>query len=152
MSDMRQCSTCFSLSTPTNFALLAPHEATPVCRCGILRSDLKLNRPYHIIQDVTGWNNCHLHEFLTDDARYCKPDPDDLVLDHRLEMKSVMPISQLAAVEKSAFIYDYNFGDGWEHEIVLEKILPPDENFKHPVCVARRITATALLGHSEIAA
>ncbi len=34
------------------------------------------------------------------------------------------------------FIYEYDFGDGWQHEVAAEKILPPDPAFKHPLCLA----------------
>src|SRR5256885_9413534 len=30
----------------------------------------------------------------------------------------------------------YHFGDGWQHVVVVEKVLPPDAGFKHPVCLA----------------
>ena len=33
------------------------------------------------------------------------------------------------------FIYEYDFGDGWEHTIVLEKILPKKKNQYYPICV-----------------
>ena len=44
-------------------------------------------------------------------------------------------VAHIAPTEKSSFIYEYDFGDSWRHKVVLEKILPPDESFKHPVCL-----------------
>ena len=32
--------------------------------------------------------------------------------------------------------YEYDFGDGWEHTLVLEKVLDPDPDAKYPVCLA----------------
>jgi hypothetical protein len=37
---------------------------------------------------------------------------------------------------KEKIIYEYDFGDSWEHEVILEKILPFDEKMKYPVCLA----------------
>src|SRR5699024_9894798 len=37
--------------------------------------------------------------------------------------------------EKDRVIYTYDFGDDWEHEIVLEKILNKDTNTSYPVCI-----------------
>lgn len=34
------------------------------------------------------------------------------------------------------FRYTYDFGDGWEHRIKVEKVLPPDPSLRHPVCLA----------------
>ena len=37
---------------------------------------------------------------------------------------------------KGKFIYEYDFGDSWLHDVVVEKVLPPDPAFKHPACLA----------------
>lgn len=104
----------------------------------VVRSDMKLHRLHRVIQDVMGWYDCHLHHFLTDYARYSEPNPDEFEFGFEpptLNEKRYT-VSHLASVEKSKFIYEYDFGDGWQHKIVLEKILPPDDSFKHPVCLA----------------
>ena len=33
------------------------------------------------------------------------------------------------------FVYEYDFGDSWQHEIVLEKILEPEPNVAYPRCI-----------------
>ena len=38
-------------------------------------------------------------------------------------------------MENSKANYEYDFGDGWEHIIKLEKILPRDETITYPVCI-----------------
>jgi hypothetical protein len=45
-------------------------------------------------------------------------------------------LTDLAPTAKKRFIYEDDFGDSWEHEVVVEKVLPPDAGFKHPVCLA----------------
>src|SRR5690554_1301518 len=42
--------------------------------------------------------------------------------------------------EKDKLQYDYDFGDNWEHTVVLEKILPFDDKLQYPVCVAGRMS------------
>ena len=44
-------------------------------------------------------------------------------------------VADLAPAAKKKFIYEYDFGDSWEHEVTVEKVLPPDAGFKHPVCL-----------------
>jgi hypothetical protein len=37
--------------------------------------------------------------------------------------------------EKDRFTYTYDFGDGWEHEVLVEKILPPEPGAHYPRCL-----------------
>jgi len=37
--------------------------------------------------------------------------------------------------EKDVLLYEYDFGDGWEHEIILEKIIEEDEKNQIPRCI-----------------
>ncbi|MBI5390209.1 plasmid pRiA4b ORF-3 family protein [Candidatus Woesearchaeota archaeon] len=43
-------------------------------------------------------------------------------------------ISKLITSEKQAFTYTYDFGDSWEHEVIVEKIIEPEEGKKYPFC------------------
>ncbi len=79
-----------------------------------------------------GWTNSHLHEFEHGRERYGVPDeefPSDIndEIDYRLE--------QVLQKEKDKLQYTYDFGDGWEHEVVLEKILPFESDTRLPVCL-----------------
>jgi hypothetical protein len=44
-------------------------------------------------------------------------------------------LSQLLKKEKDSLVYEYDFGDSWEHKIVLEKMLPYDGSVKVPTCI-----------------
>ncbi len=84
------------------------------------------------LQIVMGWSNSHLHEFKKGRVRYGMPDedfPSDILdeVEYRLD--------QVLKIEKDKLIYDYDFGDGWEHEVMLEKILPFDPGVVLPVCL-----------------
>ena len=37
--------------------------------------------------------------------------------------------------ENDRMIYEYDFGDGWEHEVILEKIIPSENKIIYPQCV-----------------
>jgi Plasmid pRiA4b ORF-3-like protein len=45
-------------------------------------------------------------------------------------------VADLAPVAKRKFIYEYDFGDSWEHEVLVERVLPPAPAFRHPLCLA----------------
>ncbi len=103
----------------------------------VVRADLKLNRLHQVIQRVLPWTDSHLHQFVAGQAYYGTPDPEFFGLGQQKTLNEKhYTVADLAPAAKKKFIYEYDFGDSWEHEIVLEKILPPDADFKHPVCLA----------------
>lgn len=84
------------------------------------------------LQIVMGWTNNHLHQFVKEQTFYGVPDedfPSEMLdeLDYRLD--------RILEKEKDTLIYEYDFGDGWMHDIVLEKILPFKTGIKLPICL-----------------
>ena len=51
------------------------------------------------------------------------------------EIDADYTLGQLITKEKTKFTYNYDFGDDWRHELVVEKILPPGEGVAFPICV-----------------
>jgi hypothetical protein len=99
--------------------------------------DCTLGDLHKMIQVVMGWENCHRHQFLIDSERYGAPSRDDL--DFGLEMKNEKKITLSQIVPKSGkkvrFRYEYDFGDGWLHEIAFEEFAKPEVNAKYPRCL-----------------
>jgi len=90
---------------------------------------------HSVIQVAMGWHDCHMHAFRIGDAEYtsekaCETD------DMGMKNEEVVLLSSVITQENQSFTYEYDFGDGWEHEIVVEKFLPVDPLVKHPVCLA----------------
>jgi len=106
----------------------------------LIQSDLLLSDFHKIIQTSMGWTNSHLHQFIKNQTNYTLRMPDD---DTWYELNNVdykeMKISDLLKKEKEIIIYEYDFGDSWEHDILLEKILPFDEKMKYPVCISGKM-------------
>lgn len=102
----------------------------------LVEEDVLLSDLHKIIQTTMGWTNSHLHQFIKDETFYTKRMPGD---DYWEEMNNVdykgIKLNEILRFVKNAIIYEYDFGDGWEHEIVLEKFLKPDLNVKYPVCI-----------------
>lgn len=44
-------------------------------------------------------------------------------------------VAQLVPEAGSSFVYEYDFGDSWEHEILVEQILEPEEHVHYPLCI-----------------
>ena len=103
----------------------------------LIKSDFLLSDFHKVIQSSMGWTNSHLHQFIKDQNFYTVRMQDD---DFWNEMNNVdykkMKVSDLLLKEKEKIVYEYDFGDGWRHDIVLEKILLNDEKMKFPVCLA----------------
>ena len=51
-----------------------------------------------------------------------------------LHLLTVIKLNKLFCAEHDAILYEYDFGDGWEHKIVLEKIHPFEKDIPLPVC------------------
>ncbi len=95
-------------------------------------ADIKLPDLSRVIQAVMGWTNTHLHQFVKDNTIYAQQDEEnsEFVTDYRK-----LRLNQILTRVKESIRYEYDFGDGWEHKIVLEKILQ-DYKDKYPVCLA----------------
>lgn len=93
------------------------------------------------IQDVMGWDDCHLHEFrilspiLRQEVRIGIPVDDHMFLDSALHPCWEMKIADYFTQEKTSASYVYDFGDGWIHKITLEKIILRDKSDKYPTCI-----------------
>ncbi len=97
----------------------------------LLRDDASLTELHESIQIAFGWANCHLHEFRIGPGagtRYQAPPPDgfDDFMEADVEDATLATLNQLGLLPKSKFHYTYDFGDGWEHQIVVERVLTAD--------------------------
>lgn len=104
----------------------------PIWRRLLVASTTKLDGIHLILQIVMGWTNSHLHEFIQGRDRYGMPD-EEFPSDAKDEAQ--YRLDQLLKTEKEKLIYIYDFGDSWEHEVVLEKILPFQTDAVLPLCL-----------------
>jgi hypothetical protein len=105
----------------------------PIWRRIIVPANIKLSRLHDVLQTVMPWTNSHLHQFIVAGVFYGTLDGEGGT--ETLNEKRYTLVD-LAPGPKSAFIYEYDFGDGWEHKIVVEKVLPPNPALKHAICLA----------------
>lgn len=90
----------------------------------IVEGSDSLRKLHHILQAAFGWSDAHLHDFLIDELTYAQRDvdadvsfvaPDKTLDDRKTKLHKVLRLG-------SRILYRYDFGDGWEHDIVVEKI------------------------------
>jgi hypothetical protein len=82
-------------------------------------ADITLGDLHALLQIIMGWTNSHLHGFRDQENCY---GPVDDELDEQIDENSV-PLSDIFRKKGSALLYDYDFGDGWEHRITCEEVL-----------------------------
>jgi len=87
----------------------------------LVPSTVPLDKLHDILQTAMGWTHSHLHMFVTPD-RTCYGARDPELRDESSKDESRFRLDQLLRREKDWIVYEYDFGDGWEHKIVLEKI------------------------------
>jgi hypothetical protein len=105
----------------------------PVWRRLLVPADMRLDRLHDVIQTSMGWTDTHLHVFSTAAGDYGVPDPE---LDFRDERNA--RLGQFLKQPGDRIRYAYDFGDGWEHDILLEKRLDVDTGEQLPACIAGR--------------
>jgi Plasmid pRiA4b ORF-3-like protein len=86
---------------------------------------------HRILQVTFGWKDYHLHEFKVGTVSFGVPD-DEYPPPH-IDEKSVR-LYQLAHEPGDRFVYLYDFGDSWEHDLVLEDMRAA-ENPVTPICL-----------------
>jgi hypothetical protein len=114
----------------------------PIWRRILIPSSMELIDLHHAIQATMGWYNCHLYQFKQG-HNYFQPNPDPEFMGFgRFENvdSTGIRIGNLLQSEKDKIDYEYDFGDSWEHTVLLEKILEPEEGKPYPVCIKGKRT------------
>ena len=80
-----------------------------------------------------GWTDSHLHVFTSGGESYGVPDHDD---EMEIHDERRVKLNQLLTAPKQKLRYQYDFGDSWTHEVLLEKVLAPEPGATYPRCTA----------------
>ncbi len=105
----------------------------PIWRRLLVPSTVLLSRLHEILQIAMGWFDCHLHMFEARGQTYGVPDPESPL---NIRNETTVKLDQVLVQAKDAMFYEYDFGDGWRHKIVLEKVLAPIPETRTPLCIA----------------
>jgi hypothetical protein len=105
----------------------------PIWRRLEVPGDMSLGDLHRVIQDAFGWWNSHMHVFETDLGSFGEPDRELGFADER----SVL-LRDVAPRQGEQFMYTYDFGDNWEHVIVVEKLITKEPGARYPRCTGGR--------------
>jgi Plasmid pRiA4b ORF-3-like protein len=109
---------------------LADVDRPPVWRQMVIPAGYTLDRVHGVIQAAMGWQDSHLHRFRIADREYGPEYLDDELdtLDEKqFRIGDLMTTGDLAG-------YEYDFGDGWEHELAVEGRAVADATAVYPQC------------------
>lgn len=81
---------------------------------------IPLDRLHLVLQAAMGWTNSHLYEIRAGEVGWGRPDPYSG--DRPLDASKSRLIDVVEDVGARSFKYLYDFGDGWEHSVRIERI------------------------------
>jgi pRiA4b ORF-3-like protein len=103
----------------------------PVWRRLLIPGEMTLGDLHQAIQAAMGWDDDHLHTFDIAGREYGDPDGvDDVADEERLTLNEVLNSGV------SRFTYTYDFGDNWQHKVLIERPRRPLEAGRYPTCIA----------------
>lgn len=109
-------------------------SAPPIWRRIQVKSNITLHKLHGILQIVMGWEEDHLHQFIIGNVLYDTPGEDyDPFMETEDERR--YRLEQLITGKGFKFIYEYDFGDSWEHLLLVEKVLPLQKEIIYPNCL-----------------
>lgn len=96
--------------------------------------NLKMDVFHQVLQIIMGWHDSHLHEFIISKNSYGLIDPDDD--NGNMVDESKFRINDLINKSGQKFQYIYDFGDDWNHRLVLEDTEENEGGQVLPLCIA----------------
>jgi hypothetical protein len=79
-----------------------------------------------------GWEGYHLYRFVVGGREYGDP---RMLEEMKGEDARKVTLATLVRGEKAKFLYEYDFGDSWDPELLVEKVLPAAAEKRYPVCL-----------------
>lgn len=90
---------------------------------------------HDVIQVAFGWTNSHLFAFEVADRIYAEPVFDDDVFGQRVYKAAGIRMKSLVERQVERFVYVYDFGDDWRHEISIESVRDGEAHVDYPAFV-----------------
>jgi hypothetical protein len=94
--------------------------------------DIRLDRLHLTIQAAMGWTNSHLYEIRAGGVGWSTPDPDADWGGDFLDARKARLDDILQDIGTKTLKYLYDFGDGWEHTIKIERLVDPKPGMFYP--------------------
>jgi hypothetical protein len=124
------------MTTPKNIyqiKVTLDDSKPPIWRRLLVKDATTLGQLHTILQIAMGWEDYHLHMFTLGQEIYGNPEYDETGEFGTKDEKRYR-LNQFVNREGFKFRYEYDFGDSWDHTLLVEKILPAEKGVRYPVC------------------
>lgn len=109
----------------------------PIWRRFQVPGSITLYRLHRVLQVVMGWTDSHLHQFIVGEIYYRVPDPDDIPAESfEVRDERRVRLRDVVLGTPAKFVYEYDFGDCWRHDVLVEGVQEPKAGIQYPVCLA----------------
>ena len=109
----------------------------PIWRRLLVPADLTLEQLHDVLQLAMGWEDCHMHACRIGQQRFGPPDPMEKAFGGpRTASERTARLFNVLGRAGIKAVYTYDFGDSWEHRIVVEKRLVQEPGCTYPTCLA----------------
>jgi len=98
--------------------------------------EFTLTQLHNIIQQSMGWSDSAVHQFLVGKISYEPVMTRNTLRESKRFDEHKYKLHTLEEGMRFMFSYLYGAGEGWEHEIHLEEIIPPTRQLNHPILLA----------------
>ena len=101
----------------------------------IQTKDCTLVELHDLLQVTMGWEFEHLYRFIIGGVKYADLEmasQEDVQDACDTNLSEILP----AQNRRPRFDYEYDFGDQWMHQLVVEERFPPEQGVMYPICVA----------------
>ena len=90
---------------------------------------------HDIIQVAFRWTDSHLHEFLVGQRVYGVPSPEDAFYERKVYKSAAIRLKTLIDRGVDRFLYVYDFGDDWRHDVIIEEVRDGEADTEYPCFV-----------------
>ena len=94
--------------------------------------NVTLVKLHRVLQRAMGWTDSHLHRFVYGRGRHFNL---GFGLPSKVTAENKTKLGDVLSAPGDRLLYEYDFGDGWQHDVLLEQVLSHEDSFL-PVCVA----------------
>jgi len=108
----------------------------PIWRRLLITGDTTLFELSGIILTAMEWSGYHMHRFIIGGTYYGRLDPD--YGEEYIKDEKRYTLAQVAPTKKAKFRYEYDFGDNWQHDVLVEQIVPREQDAFYPYCITGR--------------
>lgn len=105
----------------------------PIWRRLSVAGDMALGRLDRVIQTAMGWTNSHLHTFTAGGVLYSDPSPEWEI---PVKDERRVRLDRIVSEEGEAFVYEYDLGDSWRQQVLVEEVRVASDDTAGPVCLS----------------